>query len=79
MQCEKCGTTSDLTKDHIIPKWMYKKAHIFGFKKNRGKENIQVLCHKCNNEKGGFVDCSTEIGREFWTKVRDIINKELEK
>lgn len=76
-QCVKCGATEDLSKDHIIPKWIYKRAEEFGFKKNLGGRNKQIMCKPCNFKKGGGIDCSSEIGRIFWTRVRNLINDEL--
>lgn len=75
--CVKCGATDNLTKDHIIPKWIYKRSHFFHFGKNLGRENIQLLCQSCNLKKGGMIDCSTEIGREFWEHVQKEIGKAL--
>jgi len=79
MKCVRCNSTDNLTKDHIIPKWAYKRTRELGinFKKNVGKKNIQTMCSKCNNKKSGDIDCSTKISRDFWTKVRDKINKKL--
>lgn len=78
-ECVKCGSTKNLTKDHIIPKWIYKRSGHFdiNFKKNLGKKNTQIMCLDCNVEKSGYIDCSTEMGRDFWTKIRDRINEEL--
>lgn len=78
-RCVKCGSEEELTKDHIIPKWIYKRSQYLGFKKNLGKKNEQILCSKCNSKKAGGIDVTTEIGRNFWIAVRDLINKELEK
>lgn len=78
-KCIKCDSTIELTKDHIIPKWIYKRCNIFGFKKNLGARNKQVMCKVCNFKKGGAIDCSNEIGKIFWTHIRDLINTELAK
>jgi len=78
-KCAKCGTTEDLTIDHIIPKWIYKRCHQFGFKKNLGSKNKQILCRLCNFAKDGGIDCSTEVGLVFWKHVRNLINDELKK
>ncbi len=42
-KCRKCGTTKDLTIDHIIP--MSKGGS------RQGLHNMQVLCTKCNRYK----------------------------
>ena len=41
-KCLKCGTTNNLTLDHIKP-----KAH----GGTSRKSNLQTLCFKCNNKK----------------------------
>lgn len=41
--CVRCGSTSDLTGDHIIP------LRLGG---TSTAENIQVLCRSCNSAKG---------------------------
>jgi 5-methylcytosine-specific restriction endonuclease McrA len=75
--CVKCGSITNLSRDHIIPKWIYGKAQFFGFKKNLGQKNIQMLCRPCNGRKSGYVDCSSEVGRAFWSKVKETIEREL--
>ncbi len=81
--CPKCGLLAvKLTRDHIIPKWIYKASsqlNLTNFKKNLGEKNIQMICAKCNGKKSGKIDVSTELGRIFWTQVRDSIDKELKK
>lgn len=79
LKCVKCGSEVELTKDHIIPKWIYKRCNVFGFKKNLGAQNKQTLCKVCNFKKGGAIDCQSEIGRIFWRHIRDMINIELQK
>ncbi|WP_150112456.1 DUF1376 domain-containing protein [Ferrovum myxofaciens] len=41
--CQKCGSTSDLVKDHILP--VYKGG-------SDGIDNLQPLCRSCNAAKG---------------------------
>ena len=41
--CQNCGSTENLTIDHIIPV-------LFGGKDN--EENLQCLCSPCNRKKG---------------------------
>lgn len=41
--CLKCGSTEDLEIDHIVPIFKYGKTEY---------DNLQTLCHKCNEEKG---------------------------
>lgn len=40
--CEMCGSTKDLTTDHITPKARGGTDHI---------SNLQVLCRQCNSRK----------------------------
>lgn len=42
-KCLACGTTKNLTKDHIIPKALGGNSEV---------DNLQTLCFKCNGEKG---------------------------
>lgn len=42
VQCQMCGTRNDLTKDHIVPRFMGGNNHA---------DNIAVLCAACNHKK----------------------------
>lgn len=42
-RCQECGSTVDLTLDHIIP-WSYGGPDSY--------ENLRVLCRPCNSSKG---------------------------
>lgn len=42
-KCLKCGSTKDITKDHIIPLIDGGRHHI---------DNLQPLCRSCNSSKG---------------------------
>lgn len=65
-QCLRCGTTEDLTRDHVIPKAVLKRIltrdeyEHFSQKTGRPGLNIQVLCAECNQDKG----CTTIDYRE---------------
>lgn len=58
-KCVKCGETSGLTLDHIMPR------------SDGGSDelaNLQTLCLSCNGKKGNYV----KLG--FWERVRFIWN-----
>lgn len=58
-KCVKCGETSGLTLDHIIPR------------SDGGSDelaNLQTLCLSCNGKKGNYV----KLG--FWERMRFIWN-----
>lgn len=44
--CKQCGATKDLTVDHIIPLVDLDPSLRYEI------SNLQVLCRKCNSEKG---------------------------
>ena len=50
--CGKCGSMLDLEEDHIIPRKM--QEH-FDWNLD-SRENMQCLCHNCNNAKNGKFD-----------------------
>jgi 5-methylcytosine-specific restriction endonuclease McrA len=45
-KCCKCGTTKNLTVDHIVP--LCRGGH-------NGMTNMQTLCEKCNLQKGDRI------------------------
>lgn len=45
-RCERCGTTKDLTVDHIVPASLNGGSH---------RANLRVLCRPCNSRRGGFL------------------------
>lgn len=73
-KCEKCGSQENLTRDHIIPEWFRIKARCFGFRIHTGKSSLpnfrkyQTLCKKCNLNKGGKIDWSNEVVRDYLRK-----------
>jgi 5-methylcytosine-specific restriction enzyme A len=60
--CSECGSTHDLTGDHIKP-----LAH-GGL---NTPSNIQVLCRKCNSRAGGGTGVFLESARQFPGKRRE--------
>lgn len=86
-KCEKCGSTENLTRDHIIPKWLYKRLNNFGpslrfsqtFKKNLGQSNFQTLCSECNSKKAGGLDMTHPMTRLIFPWIEELyeqMNKE---
>lgn len=55
-KCAYCGTTNNLTVDHILPKSF---LIALGIDPNR-RENTQVLCRKCNTTKGNEIRTNCE-------------------
>jgi len=59
--CEKCGSTNNITVDHIIPV-MILEPLILDAPKERyemlynWEENFQFLCRYCNKQKGHKLD-----------------------
>ena len=51
--CERCGFTSQLTIDHIIPQFLLIRM---GFVPGNESRNIQTLCKRCNMIKGSQLD-----------------------
>ena len=49
-RCVECGSTSDLTFDHVIPLALGGAGNIAG--------NIQILCARCNAQKGVHIGWS---------------------
>lgn len=85
--CPRCGAVGvPLTKDHIVPKWAYKRIPQItaGWMKKirkefHGETNIQWMCGPCNSKKSGTIEVSNPLARAFWTKVRDVIDEALKK
>jgi len=53
MKCNRCGSTENLTKDHIIPKYILK---ILCVATQNHSENLQILCKECNTLKSHALD-----------------------
>lgn len=53
-RCLKCGSTKDITKDHVVPLIEGGRHHI---------DNLQPLCRSCNSSKGRkSVDYRPKLG-----------------
>lgn len=79
-KCVKCGSIKNLTKDHIIPQWLWKRLKYFNLSIKKRKKimkkrtNIQILCAKCNEKKGAVIDYNNELTIDIMTQVK----KEIE-
>lgn len=51
--CAKCGTTENLTWDHIIPKIILKTLCV---SQTNERQNLQILCQACNTKKGHALE-----------------------
>lgn len=54
-QCRECGARRDLEIDHVFP-WSRGGDHT-------NPDNLEVLCHRCNHEKGARVP-------SLWARLR---------
>lgn len=81
-----CGSTEDLTKDHVLPRWFSQGVKYFGFRMRRSNMGLgppketglyQTLCRKCNSLKSGIIDFSNPMIRayvkQFVENVQEII------
>ena len=75
--CEVCGTDKNITRDHIIPKWLEKRFPFFGLDIHI-VNNDQYLCDVHNTQKGGKIDYSDERVRRFLRKFVIILQEKLE-
>ena len=78
--CVICGTTENLTRDHVVPRWFSLGVKHFGFRMRKAnfkdkalffKEDgskhykYQTMCEKCNHFKGGIIDYSNPLVRGY--------------
>ncbi len=75
--CLLCKRSRVLTRDHIIPKWLLVQTHIFGLNGVKiPKNNYRMICSDCNRSKGGTIDYSIPMVKEF---MIDLANEILKK
>lgn len=68
--CFLCGSRTDLTTDHIVPKSFFAS---FGRKDEAEKpENMSVICKACNSLKDSYIDLKDNKVREI---VLNFINQ----
>lgn len=84
--CLKCGNSViALTRDHRIPRWLVKRISYLGFKqfsehklKKRNAEMAeQLICATCNMAKGGNIDWTDTLTREFMAEFAEAILAKL--
>ena len=75
--CEKCGTDKDITRDHIIPRWLVKGLSFFLLDVYI-VNNDQYLCKTHNLEKGAILDYKDERVRRFLRRFCVMITQKLD-
>ena len=87
MICPKCKQeVPSLTKDHIIPKWLFNpgKLHNLGIRNKKEKwghlviENTEMMCGPCNLKKGGMIDYTNQKSRELMQEIVDRIQAKID-
>lgn len=63
-KCLKCDTITEMTQDHVIPQWFNKALLNFGLPKLQSAL-IEMVCQKCNSNKGGKLDFTDERVRNI--------------
>jgi hypothetical protein len=78
--CYRCGETGATSKDHIVPKWLTKRATFFGVSKPEGEgQSWERICVKCNAKKGGIIDYSHPFVRYYMRNLILQIQRDIEK
>lgn len=64
--CIFCGTTDNLTKEHVLPQWVYKKNPKKNFVTNTNgisqtyNRSVLPCCNKCNNDILGSLESTIQ-------------------
>ena len=74
--CEICGVGADITRDHIIPKWLERRFEYFQLDVYM-VNNDQYLCRLHNGQKGGIIDYRDERVRRFLRKFIKMIENKI--
>lgn len=74
--CEICGTGTDITRDHIIPKWLERRFAYFQLDVYI-VNNDQYLCKSHNSQKGGKIDYKDIRVRNFIKKFIGMLEEKL--
>lgn len=75
--CEVCGTPSEITRDHIVPKWLERRFEYFQFEVYM-VNNDQYLCKTHNQNKGGVIDYTDERVRRFLKRFIQMIQHKID-
>ncbi len=70
-KCLKCDKIAEMTEEHIVPDWFFKRLGAFVIKNPPKANEVTLVCKECNIEKGGNIDFSHMMSREL---VKEIIN-----
>lgn len=74
--CEECGVSVNITRDHIIPKWLERRFEYFGLDVYI-VSNEQYLCGQHNQNKGGKIDYRDERVRRFLKKFVEMLTNKI--
>lgn len=58
-----------MTEEHVIPDWFFKRLREFGIKVPPLKNEIHLLCAKCNGSKGGKLDFASVATRDLIKQI----------
>lgn len=75
--CAICGTTEDITRDHIIPESFIKILRAYGINTkgmNKKRKNYQELCKPCNMKKGNKIARDDERARMYLEQLMALPN-----
>lgn len=77
-KCLKCDEVGEVTEDHLVPQWFNKSLPNFGLSKLQNAV-IEILCKKCNTNKGGKIDFDDARVREVMKKFAQHFVDEIRK
>lgn len=78
MVCPRCQSeVSVLTKDHIVPRWFASRVASLGIgMRDYNGKKTEMVCQKCNGDKGGAIVWSDEYVRNY---MHEFASRILEK
>lgn len=76
-KCLRCDAVGEVTRDHVVPEWLNKAFENFG-NTNLKSDLIEMVCKKCNQDKGGKIDLSNKNVFEVMDKFIQHWNKKIE-